>query len=194
MTTPANITTERLTLIPMTADFLTASLARETGRAESLLGLTVPEVWYTEMGLMRHRLGQLERDPALLPWLVRAIGLRATGEMVGHIGFHTAPGADYLKAHAPRGVEFGYTVFEPHRRQGLAREAAEALMNWAHTTHGVDHFVLSISPYNEPSQRLAARLGFTKVGSQVDDDDGLEEVYTLRLSEGRRSAEERGQS
>ena len=181
MTTPDPIVTERLTLIPMTADFLAASLARDTARAESLLGLAVPAVWYTEMGLMRHRVSQLEKDPALLPWLVRAIGLRAIGTMVGHIGFHTAPGAAYLKDRAPGGVEFGYTVFEPYRRQGLAREAAEALIRWAHASHGVDHFVLSISPYNGPSQRLAAGLGFTKVGSHVDEDDGLEEFYERRL-------------
>ena len=184
MTTPEPILTERLTLIPMTADFLEASLARDTARAESLLGLAVPEIWYTEMGLMRHRVSQLEKDPALLPWLVRAIGLRATGLMVGHMGFHTAPGAAYLKDRAPGGVEFGYTVFEPYRQQGVAREAAEALMRWAHQLHGVDHFVLSISPYNVPSQRLAARLGFTKVGSHVDEDDGLEEVYERKLTAG----------
>jgi [ribosomal protein S5]-alanine N-acetyltransferase len=181
MTTPDTITSERLTLIPMTAEFLTASLARDAARAESLLGLAVPEVWYTETGLMRHRLGQLERDPALQPWLVRAIGLRANGQMIGHIGFHTAPGAEYLKERAPGGVEFGYTVFEPYRRQGYAREAAEALMQWARTAHGVERFVLSISPYNEASQRLAAGLGFKKVGSEVDEEDGLEEVYVLRV-------------
>lgn len=176
------LTTERLRLIPMTLAFLAASLARDAVRAESLLGLAVPAYWYTERALMHHRAGQLAKDPALLPWLVRAMGLRATGEMVGHIGFHTAPGADYLKDRAPGAVEFGYTVFEPHRRQGLAREAAAALMHWAHTTHGVTHFVLSISPYNVPSQRLAASLGFRQVGSYVDDEAGLEEVYELRLA------------
>ncbi len=188
MTTPEPILTERLTLLPMTADFLAASLARDTARAESLLGLAVPAVWYIEMGLMQHRVSQLEKNPTLLPWLVRAIGLRSTGQMAGHIGFHTAPGAAYLKDRAPGGVEFGYTVFEPYRRQGVAREAAEALMGWAHASHGVDHFVLSISPYNVPSQRLAARLGFAKVGSHVDEDDGLEEVYTLKITAGCPSA------
>jgi RimJ/RimL family protein N-acetyltransferase len=181
--TPDLITTERLTLIPMTASFLEASLAKETALAESLLGLTVPAFWYTEMGLMRHRLLQLEKDPTLQPWLVRAIGLRATGVMAGHIGFHTRPGADYLKDRAPGGVEFGYTVFEEFRRQGVGHEAAAALMHWAHTLHGVAHFVLSISPYNVASQRLAAGLGFVKVGSEVDEEDGLEEVYEKRMKD-----------
>ncbi len=183
MTTPEPITTERLTLIPMTLSFLEASVTGDTVRAESLLGLRVPAFWYTEKALMRHRLLQLEKDAALLPWLVRAIALRATGEMIGHIGFHTAPGAEYLQDRAPGGVEFGYTVFEPHRRQGYAREAAAALMQWARTTHGVADFVLSISPYNEASKRLAASLGFEKIGAHMDEEDGLEEVYVLRGAE-----------
>ena len=55
--------------------------------------------------------------------------LRETHELIGHIGFHTGPNPDYLQDMAPGGIEFGYTVLEPFRRQGFAREAAEALMN-----------------------------------------------------------------
>jgi [ribosomal protein S5]-alanine N-acetyltransferase len=37
--------------------------------------------------------------------------------------------------------------------------------------------VLSISPDNTPSLRLAAALGFKKIGSHVDEDDGVEDIY-----------------
>jgi [ribosomal protein S5]-alanine N-acetyltransferase len=171
------IATERLDLIPLPPAFLAASLAGDRRRAARLLGLAIPADWFGETWLMRLRLEQLARNPALAPWLLRAIGLRAARQMVGHIGFHTAPGADYLKDLAPGGVEFGYTVYPPYRRQGLAREAAAGLMHWAHTTRAVEHFVLSISPDNTPSLRLAAALGFKKVGSHVDEDDGVEDIY-----------------
>jgi hypothetical protein len=70
--------------------------------------------------------------------------------MIGHIGCHTAPNAEYLRAIAPGAVEFGFTVFPDFRRQGYAREASVALMTWAHQTHGVSRFVLSIPPRQRP--------------------------------------------
>jgi RimJ/RimL family protein N-acetyltransferase len=98
--------------------------------------------------------------------------------MVGHIGFHTAPGASYLKDWAPAEVEFGYTVSSAHRRRGYAREASLALMQWACQVHGVTEFLISVGRENSASRALAAALGFSKVGSHVDEVDGVEDVFT----------------
>ena len=100
--------------------------------------------------------------------------------MVGNIGFHTAPNAEYLRPYSPGGVEFGYTVEPPFRRQGYAREASLALMRWAHEEHNVTRFVVSIRPDNIASQALAAGLGFARIGSHIDEVDGLEEILELR--------------
>ena len=126
---------------------------------------------------MELRLAKMRESPALEPWLLRAIGLRDTRTMIGFIGFHTLPGAEYLNSYAPNSVEFGYTIFPDYRRMGYASEAAEALMKWATHEHGVTRFVVSISPTNEPSLRLAQKFGFRKVGSFTDPEDGLEEVF-----------------
>jgi RimJ/RimL family protein N-acetyltransferase len=171
------IESERLTLISMTPVFLEACLAGDLIVATCLLGLSVPPGWLSERPLMKIRLDQLRRDSTLQPWLLRAIGLRQEQVMIGHIGFHSRPGADYLRDFAPGGVEFGYTVFAPFRRQRYATEAAEALMAWASREHYVTRFVLSISPDNRPSLRLARRLGFQKVGGHVDDEDGPEDIF-----------------
>jgi len=96
--------------------------------------------------------------------------------MVGHIGFHAAPGAEYFRPFSPGAVEFGFTVFPDFRRQGYAREASLALMRWARQTHQVTKFVLSIRPDNAISQALAAQLGFVRVGTHLDEIDGLEDV------------------
>jgi RimJ/RimL family protein N-acetyltransferase len=101
--------------------------------------------------------------------------------MLGHIGFHTRPGEKYLEELAPGGVELGYTVFERERRQGYAREAAEGLMEWAHRLHGVTRFIVSISPANLASLELARRLGFRRIGSHVDEEDGPEDIFERRL-------------
>ncbi|MEZ4684235.1 MAG: hypothetical protein R2932_59490 [Caldilineaceae bacterium] len=52
--------------------------------------------------LIQLRLSQLESDPALQPWLLRAIIHRTQKTMIGHIGFHDYPGAAYLHAYADR--------------------------------------------------------------------------------------------
>jgi RimJ/RimL family protein N-acetyltransferase len=107
-------------------------------------------------------------------------GLQGAGIMVGHIGFHTSPGAAYLELFSPGAVEFGFTVFPPFRRRGYAREASLALMRWARYTHGVRKFVLSISPGNRASQSLAAQLGFVRIDSHLDEVDGLEDVLEYK--------------
>ncbi len=175
------IESERLLLISMSAAFLEASLVGDEARTANVMGLTIPPEWLATRWLMDIRLKQLQADPSLQPWLLRAIALRQTGEMIGHIGFHSRPGADYLRDIAPGGVEMGYTVYPPFRRQGYAREACAALLDWAYREHGVTRFVLSIRPDNLPSLRIAERLGFHKVGSQVDEDDGPEDVYLREI-------------
>ena len=97
--------------------------------------------------------------------------------MIGFIGFHTLPGADYLNPYAPGSVEFGYTIFVDYRRKGYASEAAGALMDWATREHDVTRFVVSISPINKPSLRLAQKFGFRKVGTVTDIEDGVEDVF-----------------
>lgn len=123
------------------------------------------------------RLEQLESNPALQPWLLRAMRLNDTGHMVGHIGFHTEPGEPYLQDWAPGGVEFGCTVFSAHRRRGYAREASLALMQWARDIHGVTEFLVTVGRDNLASRALALSLGFARVGSHVDEVDGLEDIF-----------------
>jgi len=180
MTSSSIISSERLDLIPLTPAFLQASLQGDSTMAKALLGLAIPSEWFHEQTLMRLRLAQLQQNSSLQPWLLRAIALHHQPLMVGHIGFHTQPGADYLRDLAPDGVEYGYTVFSAFRRQGYAREACEMLMQWAYQEHHVTRFVVSIRPDNIPSHRLAERFGFIRIGSHIDEEDGLEDIYEVQ--------------
>ena len=179
--TSSIIATPRLDLIPLSPAFLEASLAGDVAAAEGLLGLTIPADWFDNAGLLQMRLDQLRQDPGLQPWLLRVMALRADKTVIGHIGCHTRPDPDYLRELAPGGVEFGYSVFPPYRRLGYATEACMGLMQWAHNEEGVDRFVLSISPKNEPSLRLAARFGFHRISSHIDEEDGPEDIYLLDI-------------
>jgi RimJ/RimL family protein N-acetyltransferase len=175
------ICAERLELIPLLPTFLQAVLDHDLTKAERLLGLSLPDGLLDSADVMALRLQQLQADATFQPWSLRAMALRDRRVMVGHIGCHTAPGAEYLRPHAPGGVEFGYTVYPPFRRQGYAREASRALMSWAHQAHGVTRFVLSIRPDNTASQALAAGLGFVRIGSHIDEVDGREDILEYRL-------------
>jgi ribosomal-protein-alanine N-acetyltransferase len=160
---------------------LEALLADDRIAAARLLACHIPlDLSLKNMPLAR-RLRQLRADPAEAPWLLRAMVDRASGTVIGHIGFHSPPRPAYLAQLAADGVELGYTVHPAHRRRGYARESAIALMHWAYTKHDQHCFVLSISPQNLPSTAMAESLGFTRCGSQIDDEDGLEIIFVRRF-------------
>lgn len=121
---------------------------------------------------VQYRLATLRVDPAARPWLGRALVLTeddGTRRVIGTAGFHAPPDADGR-------VEIGYRVDPAYRRQGYAIEAVRGLFDWA-GAQGVHRFVASISPNNEASLSLAAKLGFEQVGEQIDEIDGLEYVF-----------------
>lgn len=177
--TPEDIHTPRLILRPMSGEFLDASICDDQERAAALLGLTPPQEWFAEKHLMALRRDDCRVDPAYAPWSLRAIGLRGRGKMVGYIGFHTRPDPPYLQEIAPGGVELGYTIVAAHRRQGYAAEAICGLAAWATGEHGVEKFVISVSPANTASAALAARLGFVRIGGHDDERDGYEDILLL---------------
>ena len=166
------IQSDRLDLILMTPAFWEAAIRGDQAQAAQVLGVPVPADFWPISQYIPMRLAQVRRNPALLPWLGRA--------MVGSIAFHMAPEPEPVRPLGPGGVEFGYTVFPQFRCQGYATEASLALMIWAQQ-QGVTRFILSISPQNQPSLRIAAHRGFIKIGSQIDEEDGLEEIYERRF-------------
>ncbi len=166
----------------MTPQFLQACISGDLLSATQALGTTVPPSLLRINDILELRLRQLNNDPDFQPWLLRAICLRETNTMIGFIGFHTRPDPQYLHQWLRDAVEFGFEIFSAFRRQGYAREAALALMAWAHTINGVNRFVLTITPQNQPSQALAAKLGFKRIGSHMDVIDGLEDVLAVEYA------------
>jgi len=140
-------------------------------------GIVVPPEWFEMAAVLRLRLGQIEAAPEQAAWLTRRLVQADTRRVVGVAGFHGPPGGAWLRDVAPGGVELGYTVFPAARRRGYAAEAVEALVRWARDRHGVRDFVLSIAPANEPSARLAAKLGFARAGEWTHPERGVERVW-----------------
>ena len=155
-----------------------ALLAENGAEASELLDAHVPDdLIAAEAAFFRLRLGQMQRDPSLQEWLVRAVVLRESREAVGHAGFHGRPGTNGRQD--PDAVELGYTIYEPYRGRGLATETAAALIQWARREHDIRRFIASVAPGNGPSLAIVRKLGFVQTGELWDDEDGLELVFEL---------------
>mgnify|MGYP000942878710 FL=1 len=170
---------QRLRLRALDSQFRSLCVQANADAAASYLcSGELPDDWLSQWRLMAMRLKDLHQDPAYLRWSLRAIIWRETGEMIGHIGFHTPPDPDYLATLGTDGIEIGYEIYPNWRRQGLGREALQRLLQFAQE-QGVQRFILSIAPDNQPSLALARSLGFVELGQQVDGEEGLELLYRL---------------
>lgn len=175
--TADDILTDRLVLRLLSPEALIATEAGRIDEAASLLDLTLPPDWSRVASVARRRIAQLPDCPQYLPWSVRAIALRGTNEAIGFVNFHELPQWHEL-AGREACAEFGYTIFAPYRRQGYVEETVRALIDWARE-RGARHFIFSIAPDNAASRGLAEKLGARKIGVQIDEEDGPEEVLFL---------------
>jgi [ribosomal protein S5]-alanine N-acetyltransferase len=178
MSTVAPIHTPRFELVTMSVPFMQALLERDLATAAGVIGASVPSDLPDRLdAFLQFRLADLAGDPAIQPWLGRAIVVTDDDELrrrwvIGSVGFHSPPGADGR-------CEVGYHVEPEYRRQGVATEAIAALFDWAAREHGVTRFRASIAPDNVASLAVAAHLGFRQTGVQVDDVEGTELVFDL---------------
>ncbi len=169
---PLRITTTRLELLLLDRSVLARWLAGESALD---LGFADPARFLSGADdVVRLRLEQIDADPTIAPWLLRAMVLRDERIAVGFIGFHAGPDARAM-------VEIGYEVLPLFRRQGYAREACAAMLVWA-ARRGVHVVRASVSPDNAASLALIAQQGFVHVGEQLDELDGRELVFEKLLA------------
>jgi RimJ/RimL family protein N-acetyltransferase len=163
-----------LRLLPLPA--IRATIAGDLAAVAHAAALDIPAAWLEAADLAAMRLDQLTANPHYAPWSLRAMALADTGEMVGYINCHDAP--------LNGTIELGYEVFARHRGRGYATEAVHVLLAWAHG-QGVRRAVFSVSPDNAASRAIVHRLGATRIGSQTDAIDGLEDVYQMLIEPDR---------
>ena len=157
----------------MSVPFLEALSRNDVAAATREIDAIVPSWLPDELDLfVQYRLATLRVTPSARPWLGRALVVSeddGTRRVIGTAGFHAPPDAEGR-------VEIGYRVDPAYRRQGYALEAVVGLFDWA-AAQDVHRFIASISPDNEASLALAAKLGFRQIGQQMDEVDGLELVF-----------------
>lgn len=157
-------------LIALPLDAMKALVAGKLSRASEITGVDLPSFFTEErmVWLCNYRIRQIEADPSCAPWLVRVVV--ADGHVVGHAGFHGPPDGNGM-------VEIGYSIVPEFRRRGYAKAVVRTLLEHAASEPGVTVVRASVSPDNEASLSTIAGFGFTKVGEQWDDEDGLELLF-----------------
>ena len=173
------IVTARLILRLVSQSALLATVNGETAKISELLGGKIPEAWFADPWVAQ-RLKQIQENPSYEPWSIRAIQLRNTAEVIGKINCHNEPAPYLWNGRTTRSIELGYRIFTPWQRQGFATEATIAYCSWA-ASLGVESLVLSMSPNNIESIRIAQKFSAVQIGSQVDDIDGPEDIYITSL-------------
>jgi [ribosomal protein S5]-alanine N-acetyltransferase len=158
----------------MNLPFMRALLAHDDATASTELGADVSRAMSGDLQhFARYRLAQMEADPSIQQWLARGMVMTEPDgrrHAIGTLGFHGPPDDEGR-------VEVGYRIEPDYRRRGYTSEAVRALFDWAATEHGIRRFVASVSPTNGASLALIRGFGFTQVGEQMDEIDGLELVF-----------------
>ena len=85
-------------------------------------------------------------------WLILAIVLRETGQVIGEV---------LLKNSGEDAAELGYALHRSFHGMGLAREAAEAMLDLGVREFGLRRITAQLDERNTASAALLERLGFT---------------------------------
>ena len=164
----------RLEFRPLTLEALEALIAgdRAALEAETLARfpqpLSAPPAMEDALPVMRDGLRDDSESAVWGPFLIVA---KQSGEAVGSAGFSSRPDPDQYRL-------FGYSVYPSFQGQGIASEAASALVAWALTQPGMRGVRATIPPWHVASQRVAAHAGLRRTGRmETDPDEGPVEVW-----------------
>ena len=137
--------------------------------AEFLAYLNDPDVaryqsWesYTEQQAREVIEQQKGREPGRPgEWFTFAAELKETGALVGHVALS-------VKADDPRQAEMGFTFAREFQGRGLAREAAERVLDYVFGTLGLHRVVAVTDCENVRSIALLERLGMRREAHFVE--------------------------
>jgi [ribosomal protein S5]-alanine N-acetyltransferase len=157
-------------LVPLGRVAMQALLDGDLAKASEVAGVELGDYYAADeiCELWRMRIAQVDADPTCENWLASAVVDGTTA--IGDAGFHGPPDANGM-------VEFGYRVAPPYLRQGYGTAIVAALLGRVAGESSVNTVRASISPDNAASLATIAPYGFTQVGEQIDEVDGLELVF-----------------
>ncbi len=156
------ISTERLELVPATAEQVRAALAGSEALARAL-GAAVPATWppeYLDEPALLYTLERLEAGPEQAGWWLHFVLLPGDGRertLIGSAGYAGPPSADGT-------VEVGYAIVSDRRRRGYATETALALVARAFELPAVRRVIAHTLPSLAGSIGVLEKCGFRFAG------------------------------
>jgi RimJ/RimL family protein N-acetyltransferase len=162
----------------------------EAADAAALMGIIWdPEVVAHKQVTLREPPGGLDlalknTREMLRQWQLRGYGQwsvveKATGEVIGCVGFYHPPGWP--------DVDLGWVLHRSRWGRGCATEAATAALEWLWASTGIDRVISLIAPDDQRSIRIATKIGEQFERADVDPVNGEPcHVYAIaRRSSGR---------
>lgn len=125
---------------------------------------------------LSHRIPRVAEDPDFAPYALRLVIEKESRNIIGSAGFHTLPTESGM-------IEIGIGIEESFRNKGYATEVLLAMWKWVISDERVETLRYTVSPSNEASIAIINKFKFTKVGQQIDDEDGPEDIYEMSVLE-----------
>jgi [ribosomal protein S5]-alanine N-acetyltransferase len=165
---------KRVRFVELNAKALRALADGDLSGASAEAGVALDEHFISDRarGIFAYRADQLAKEPSAAPWITRAVVSEPDGAVVGDAGFHGPPDEAGM-------VEVGYTVVPGYRRQGYARAMVTALLVRAAAEPGVRTVRARIGSGNTASLGTIKGFGFTRVGEQGNERDGLTIIFEV---------------
>lgn len=152
------LSTERLSLRPVTAEDTADMYAYSRDERTSRYLLWEP---HNSPEQTRAHIRSLLRQYRALQFFDWALVEKSSGRMIGTAGF-----TRFLKKGGA--AEIGYVLSPAFHRRGLAPEAVRAVLAFGFETLGINEAFCRIMEGNEPSIKVAARLGFSFLGYEKE--------------------------
>lgn len=169
------ICTERLWIVPATAETTRAALAGRDALAEAL-GARVPDTWppeFLDEAALRFTLERFGEGPEQADWwmhFVVRVGEDVEPALIGTGGYKGPPSDDGT-------VEIGYGIVSDSRRQGYASEVTRGLLQKAFAVPSVRRVI------GETLPELAASIGvMRKAGFRLIDECSEPGVIRFELT------------
>jgi RimJ/RimL family protein N-acetyltransferase len=118
----------------------------------------------------------VRKDPEVAKYLLRVAVLRESMEIIGSAGFHNLPDNNGM-------IEIGFGIDPAFQNKGYGKQLLHGMWNWVLKDQRVKTLRYTVSPANLISQQIIQKLEFKLVGEQVDDVDGVEEIYELSAND-----------
>jgi ribosomal-protein-alanine N-acetyltransferase len=121
---------------------------------------------------IKYRAPKIAINPVLAGYLLRVVVLKSEPIIIASAGFHDGPDQNGM-------IEIGFGVDLKYQNLGYGQEILHGMWSWVVSNPKVKTLRYSVSPDNLISQHIIKKLKFKYVADQIDDEDGVEQIYEL---------------